>query len=84
MNDFNYSNYSTIMDRLKTNKTQYRRDTIPRHQKIIETLKVYQTALGYTKRAFQEHSICAHFRQEDIPDPRITPHGLDICASRSI
>jgi hypothetical protein len=40
MNDFNFSNYSAIMERLKENKSQYKKETISRHTKQIEILQV--------------------------------------------
>lgn len=40
MNDFNFHNFQSIMASIKANKKKYKRDTIARHKKQIEVLKV--------------------------------------------
>lgn len=40
MNDFNFQNYSSIMEILKENRKKFKREMIARHKKQIEILKV--------------------------------------------
>ncbi len=47
MNDFNFQNYSAIMDRLKENKKKYKREMIARHKKQIEALQVYAFSFNF-------------------------------------
>lgn len=45
MNDFNFQNFSAIMEKLKENKKKYKKGLISRHKKSIEMLKLEETKL---------------------------------------